>query len=352
MPRGSRRSSRGTVWENQNNNTPNMRDGIPEERRRLLEERGVVEIQDNEEFAPAALDLEDFSIGEPVALPNINYVDYVPITRGSRRGRSSYFTIDSINTNKYKYIKSYNYTPEELNFNKLSNEEELFLGVELEVDKAGKNDDNAKMVIDILGKNNIYCMHDGSLHDGFEITTHPGTLEYHSQLKYEEVFNKLLELDYRSHDTTTCGLHVHFNKNYFGEDKTIQDLCITKLLYLFEKYWDSICKISRRSNVRYAQRYHMNEKDSMFDVLSKAKNSYNKYRAVNLNNENTVEIRTFKGTLKYNTYIATLQFVKRIVKISKNTDLMQIQNITWDDIISNPEKELKQYLTERKLLKF
>lgn len=56
-----------------------------------------------------------------------------------------------------------------------------YFGVELEVDGAGECDDNAEDVMSIGNRkaDHIYCKHDGSLDDGFEIVTHPMTLDYH-----------------------------------------------------------------------------------------------------------------------------------------------------------------------------
>ena len=57
-----------------------------------------------------------------------------------------------------------------------------FMGVELEIDEAGESHSNAECLMDIANSNgydHIYCKHDGSLDDGFEIVTHPMTLEYH-----------------------------------------------------------------------------------------------------------------------------------------------------------------------------
>jgi len=38
---------------------------------------------------------------------------------------------------------------------------------------------------------NAYCKHDGSLNDGFEIVTHPMTLDYHlHRMPWEELLEK------------------------------------------------------------------------------------------------------------------------------------------------------------------
>jgi len=218
--------------------------------------------------------------------------------------------------------------------------------VELEIDSGGKNDDNAKFVVNFLGDTNVYCKHDGSIANGFEIVTHPCTYEYHQQLPYKTLFKHLVNLKYRSHDVNTCGLHIHINRNYFAKDKLTQDLNISKLLYIFEKYWDKIVLIARRDSNGYAQRFFLKEDETILDMYAKSKNS-NKYGVINLKHKDTVEIRIFKGTLNYDTYIATLQFVNKIVKITKSIDIYNIQTLTWEDISSTFDDNLNNYIKER-----
>lgn len=239
---------------------------------------------------------------------------------------------------KNKYIKSYNFIPESFNFNTAGTEEldNLFMGIELEIDGGGENDIHAKYILDYLGEKNLYIMHDGSLNNGMEITTHPASLEYHKSLDYKGLFKELTSKGYKSHDTKTCGYHIHVNRNFFGKDPTIQDLCITKVLYLLEKYWDNVKIIARRDSSYYSRRFNMNEDESLFELLMKAKGSCGggKYQMVNLQHKNTIEFRLFKGTLKYETFIATLEFVRNLVYICKNKPLEMIQQTSFEDIIS------------------
>ena len=56
-----------------------------------------------------------------------------------------------------------------------------FFGVELEIDGAGEDSDNAAEILHIANAEQpmAYCKHDGSLDEGFEIVTHPMTLDFH-----------------------------------------------------------------------------------------------------------------------------------------------------------------------------
>ena len=74
-------------------------------------------------------------------------------------------------------------------------------------------------------------------------------------------------------------------------------------------------------------------------LLDKAKSDYNRYVAVNLLNSNTIEFRLFRGTLKLNTILATLQLVDS-----------GLQALSWSEFVSGIEyPELIQYLKERRL---
>ncbi|HBF8594037.1 TPA: amidoligase family protein [Clostridioides difficile] len=245
-----------------------------------------------------------------------------------------------------KYLNLHYYIPDEFNFNNITNDESLYLGIELEVDNGGKSEENAKFIQEFLGEKNCYIVGDGSLLDGLEIVTHPCTLQYHKKLEYKDLFEELKEKGYKSHDTSTCGYHIHINRDFFSSDLTIQDLCITKILYLIEKYWKYVTVIARRRSNQYSKRFGIKDNESMFELLIKAKGSYvSKYNVVNLQHSKTIEFRMFRGTLKYETFIATMEFVHNLAYICKDTSLEDIQNIEFQDI-------LNVYQTEYLLLYF
>lgn len=61
-----------------------------------------------------------------------------------------------------------------------------YYGIELEIDKGGKYGDYAKII------------------------SHPMTLKYHlEEMDWESILQTAKNLGYYSHDTSTCGYHVH-----------------------------------------------------------------------------------------------------------------------------------------------
>lgn len=264
-----------------------------------------------------------------------------------------------------------------LNFLNVDNERNpLFMGVELEVDTGSKSYDDdyddeyddsgmeypsdtqnaiAHKFIDILSPSkNAYAMWDGSLINGFEIATHPATLKSHLKaFDYKNAFAYLQKKSYMSHNAATCGLHIHLSRRYFGKTREAQLLNAAKMAYIMETYWDEFVGFSRR-NYEQLDRWSRignlvgSVKNMTYDELVRGLNRYyehDKYVALNLQHPNTFELRIFRGTLKYETFIATLTFVDKLAKLIKKTTLNDLTSIKFDDIIKG--RIVKNYWNTR-----
>ena len=252
-------------------------------------------------------------------------------------------------------IHSYSYKPEPIFYGEGSR----YIGVELEIDTGGKDADNADDILSAVNNDNelIYIKSDGSLDDGMEIVTHPMTLDFHrTEMPWQSLSDKALELDYLSHQTGTCGLHCHVNRDSFGEDREKQDECISRVLYFVEHHWEELLKFSRRTESqmnRWAARYGF--KSSPKEVLESAKKNTNigRYACVNLTNYYTIEFRMFRGTLKVNTILATLELVDLICQMSLDKSDEEMSALSWTDFVSGISvetyPELITYLKERQL---
>lgn len=247
-------------------------------------------------------------------------------------------------------IHDYNYKPEPVFYGN----GKRYFGVELEIDIGGKDCAYADEILAIANDSDehIYIKSDGSLNDGMEIVTHPMTLEYHKNFCWDDIMRKAVSLGYRSHQTSTCGLHVHVNRTAFSDNREEQDEIISRILYFIEHHWNELLKFSRRSEYtmnRWAARYGYEHTPKA--IMDKAKKSCcGRYAAVNLCNYHTIEFRMFRGTLKYNTFIASIELVNRICDVAMyNTD-DSIAKISWSDFVADiTEPELIQYLKERNL---
>ena len=251
-------------------------------------------------------------------------------------------------------IKNYSYKPEPIFYGS----GDLFYGVELEIDKGGEDDDNAQELLDVAnsGGERIYCKHDGSINDGFEIVSHPMSLGYHmNDMNWLDVFQKAVEMNYLSHNTSTCGLHIHCSRSAFGKDYDEQDRAIGRVVFFVEKHWSELVKFSRRSmdNLNHWAARYASISSTTEETYKKAKDKrMGRYVAVNLENYNTIEFRLFRGTLRYKTFIATLQLVDEICDAAIRMTDKEMEEMSWLDFVTKilPKKhELIEYLKEKRL---
>jgi len=256
--------------------------------------------------------------------------------------------------NRTRYLHDYSYKPDPI-FRGNGNR---YFGCELEIDGGGKDEHNAREICDVVNSHceNIYIKTDSSLNDGLEIVTHPMTLEYHINcMPWDDVCGIAFSLGYRSHQTATSGLHIHVNRSSFGEMAEEQEECIARMLYFFESNWNELLKFSRRTENQlnhWAKRYGW--KETPMDILDNAKGRYEgRYSSINITNCSTVEIRIFRGSLKYNTIIAAIQLVDAVCEAAVFMSDKEIRNLAWSTFVSELDKEkykeLIIYLKERRL---
>ena len=100
---------------------------------------------------------------------------------------------------------------------------------------------------------------------------------------------------------------------------------------------------------RWAARYGIEKTGKA--ILDKAKKgNVGRYAAINLCPYQTIEFRLFRGTLKLNTLLATLQLVNAICDVAIFMSEEQIAALSWRDFVMTIEEpELIQYLKERRL---
>lgn len=248
-------------------------------------------------------------------------------------------------------IHSYGYKPEPIFYG----EGKRFFGVELEIDNAGTYDDYAKEILEAGNENeeHLYIKTDGSLSEGLEIVTHPMTADYHkNKMPWDKITRKAISLGYLSHKTSTCGLHVHVNRNSLGFTENDQEETISRILFFVEKFWNELLVFSRRTPFqveRWAARYGF--KDQPKEIMKTAKAGRgNRYTCVNIAPLNTIEFRMFRGTLKTNTIIATVQLVDKICTVAYLMSDDSLSKLSWPEFVASiKEPELITYLKERRL---
>ncbi|WP_295137175.1 hypothetical protein [uncultured Catenibacterium sp.] len=206
----------------------------------------------------------------------------------------------------------------------LARESPLFMGFELEVDNVrGDCESLAASVLDGDMDGTLHCEEDCTV--AFEFISQPCTLEYHKNQHYNDWFFSELDGKCQSHDAGTCGLHVHVNKSFFDDHGYNR---LKTILFFFK---EELFQFSRRQRWDYGYS-DFNERIDKKDVtIQKAKNSkhYGHSTWFNENNSSTYEFRFFRGTLKYETFMASLELVHNICMVAmSSTDV-----ITWDSLL-------------------
>lgn len=268
--------------------------------------------------------------------------------------------INNIISNKTKtYIHQFNYVPKYIKHFMPGESEDttLLLGAEIEVggnnNISSDNDKNStvKKCIQIMNgsdsdeENLIYSTHDSTVQ--IEFDTMPCSLEFHkNKMNYREMFEYLDKEGYKGHDCETAGLHIHANRSYLGKSRISQELVISKILYILEKFNDEICVIARRDNEYSEFVGSKKEENSLVELYGKYKD-HGKRAALNLQHKDTIEFRMFKSTLKYETFILTLEFVKDIIDYAKSASIEEIELIKWADLMKLFSPALRNYYTER-----
>ena len=233
----------------------------------------------------------------------------------------------------------------------------LFVGVELEVESPREDPEMISDFVDELMGNTATCERDGSLNEGFEIITQPATpAAYCDNFKLEELCRLLDSNGCKSHDTRTCGLHVHVSRAALGASEQARDMVCAKLLVLMDKFTDELTKFARRDwvNGRWAPKYRNFNADGeqstkkLLEKYKPCKDSGDRYKALNLTNDATIEFRIFKGTLNPLALKATVLLCETMVQFCKTHTTPQVQACTWNDLVGSCSRaELREYCAKR-----
>lgn len=241
-----------------------------------------------------------------------------------------------------------------------SRENVLTFGVELEVDCG---DDHEDLTRDLAAlEQPIYMKHDGSLGgEGVEIVTHPCSLAYHTyELRWAEISLTCRNHGFKSYDTDTCGLHIHVGRQQFGDTPDQRRKTAGNLVLLAHQMWTSLVIFSRREEGnlrRWAARPYLDVvpgtcyTDEDLTQIALSTEDSGRYQAVNLTNRDTVEFRLFRGTLKRDTILASLQLVDTLTHFAMSHTPTECFNANFADVIGSQQfEELRDYCIRRGLL--
>jgi hypothetical protein len=172
--------------------------------------------------------------------------------------------------------------------------------------------------------------------------------------------------NFKSDESENTGLHVHISKNAFGDTIRKKNKAIAAFLYLFQRedFRTQLETFSRRrGNNRYCRFYPSYEVDYSRTTITRALpkalayNKHNRNCMMNFHiysggayriNENTVELRLFKGSLRRSTIVATVELMDLFADIATAPWTEEsLRALTWADICNKVPATstcLKSYL--------
>ncbi len=251
---------------------------------------------------------------------------------------------DDSDGDDYGGVHNAGYKPQPIFYPRKGTKELLYHGVELEVDDIENANDLIDKLVDMSESEQFfYLKEDGSLKSpGIEIVTHPRTIDEHRKFFWNDILDTCKKHGAVSHDGGRCGLHVHSSIGYLGKTANIRDIKYYQLAYIYDKFFDRLKRFSRRENCefchkplirRFIDEVPKQSSGNKRNYALKKQKEGGRYLAVT-HTSRTIETRLWRGTLKYDTLMAHLEFTDGICKYVKNTSVAKTEKAEWKDIIT------------------
>ena len=284
-------------------------------------------------------------------------------------------------------IRSYSYRPSPM-FHRVNNKKKsvlisdsgyskhelpiLHFGVEIEVDRHEMDDsshdseiilegNHFASLVNIIGRgiemsNLFYSKSDGSLSEqGVEVVSHPFSWNFWKTFGheiYDVLFSTLLSSGYFSAESEEGGMHIHVSKSAINKTQLHKLLWFVYSCPVFIELiaqrttsygsltWQSL--IGQYGSSTFAKRRNM--------VASISNRKYSKYAerytAINMRPDNTIEFRIFNGTLNIMTLSKAIEFIHSLLSYCSQTSFKDIVNNSSEmnkvnkylDFLSNNQK--------------
>ena len=235
-------------------------------------------------------------------------------------------------------VHPYSYKPNPVFYGEDKNN--LHFGIELEMEiRDNELVQSSEYIMEMMG-DFVYIKEDSSINSdryrGFEMVSHPATLEYFSSNK-----NLWTTLDYlrrvhnaRSWDAKSCGLHIHISRKGFKSGSHTH-----RFLSLIYKNPDKMMKLGGRKSTyaRFNDVYRDDEYDRPYFTLAHkvahpSNSMTERYSAVNTQNEHTLELRFFRGTMKPEGVLSAIQLAHATVEYTRDLTLSDVKMgaLSWE----------------------
>jgi len=244
-------------------------------------------------------------------------------------------------------IYYYSYKPTAVFFGaSMGRRDGYHFGIELEMEapEGSSLSEGVKIIKSRLGER-VYLKEDSSINYGFELVTHPHTLE-EFQTNFDWKTLQALALEgYRSWETSTCGLHVHVSRTAFERKASRvnrHQLAFIKFIYDNERAVQALA--GRVSS--YAK---FNDKGKLVSKLEYGEGDGH-FSAVNTEPEDTLEVRVFRGSLNPTRVLAGIEFVHASVEHTRHMKIEPKKKpMAWTKFISyvTRNEDLYPHLVEK-----
>ena len=276
---------------------------------------------------------------------------------GSNYGRNPFDPNNAIAIGSYHSSKSYTQFVPGTTFE--ARQLPLYVGIELEIEAYPDADrqnlrncaQQIKRLLNGINGDRHYalCEEDGSIRNGFEVVTGWTGLDVHETtlqaLRSEEFQWLVKQYSLRSHDTTTCGLHV-----------TIDRACMTSLhlskMIVFANHpqnYDFITKVCRREPSPSYSR----TKGHIYSKVGKVigNQEHDRYEIINTSHNHVLEFRGPRGTLKFESVMATMEFARMMWLFSRDAAITKLSQHNFIEFVwlagnSQDTKYLRPYLIQ------
>lgn len=223
-------------------------------------------------------------------------------------------------------------------------EHKRFLGVELEVelvDRYAERKDKARQLNELINEGDVgskvFFENDGSLTNGFEVVTNPMSLPAHRELwkwlQDKSATKGLISHKGRDGNNSSCGLHVHVNRD------SLTKLQIAKMVAFVNNpdNQEFMTALARRYG-QAATGYCRIKADKA--KVGKAASSSDRYEAVNVTPRHTIEFRIFRGTLKYESLVAAIEFVHALCEYTARCGDCSVSDLGYEAFLKFTETKL------------
>lgn len=234
--------------------------------------------------------------------------------------------------------------------------QKIHMGFELETQINGGRSDDHINIAAVFAKNILQPLeiaqlkNDSSIGGGFEIVTQPHTYEKYrddSQVLWDTIDTLRKRHNARSWDAGTCGLHIHISRQAFRDG-----LHLHRFIEFIYRNPEMLMKFAGRNSSRYAtfaDCWATDEYERPFlNFDSKLKNrNTTRGSAVNVQNEHTIELRFFRGTMRPSGVRSALGLAHAMVQYTRtmvpDVEAPREQVFAWEPLRAWVEERASEY---------